>query len=272
MIPQIRYFIRVVLARAYVRVIGAQRELSWIIGDTLLPFLSVAAYIYVYKAMNAPPEYTGFVVLGGILVTFWIHMIWSMGMQFFWEKEMGNLGLFLMSPLPRPALLLGMALGGMIMTGSRALIIYIASRLMFDITFSISDPWLIVWISFATLVALYGLGMMMSSLFFLAGRGVFHSMQVLMEPVFFLGGFYFPVKQLGMITATAAAAIIPITLGLDALRQTMFSTLDTGLFDPHTEMWWLFGMGAVFLYAAIIIVDKLEAIGRRDGKLILKNE
>ena len=93
-----------------------------------------------------------------------------------------------------------------------------------------------------------------------------------MEPVFFLGGFYFPVKQLGMLTATAAAAIIPITLGLDALRQTMFSATDTGLFDPRTEMWWLFGMGTVFLYAAIIIVDKLEAIGRRDGKLILKND
>jgi hypothetical protein len=75
-----------------------------------------------------------------------------------------------------------------------------------------------------------------------------------------------------MITATAAAAIIPITLGLDALRQTMFSTIDTGLFDPHTEMWWLFGMGAVFLYASIIIIDKLETIGRRDGKLILKND
>ncbi len=272
MSKSVGYFIRVVLARAYVRVIGAQREMSWVIGDTLLPFLSVAAYIYVYKAMNAPPEYTGFVVLGGILVTFWIHMIWSMGMQFFWEKEMGNLSLFLMSPLPRPALLLGMALGGMVMTGSRALIIYIASRLMFDIKFSISDPWLIVAISLATLVALYGVGMMMSSLFFLAGRGIFNGMQVLMEPVFFLGGFYFPVKQLGMLTATAAAAIIPITLGLDALRQTMFSALDTGLFDPHTEMWWLFGMGVVFLYAAIIIVDKLEEIGRREGKLILKND
>ncbi|MBT7790666.1 MAG: hypothetical protein HN757_17515, partial [Calditrichaeota bacterium] len=98
MITGVRYFLKVALARAYVRIIGAQRELSWIIGDTLLPFLSVAAYVYVYRAMNAPPEYTGFVILGGIVVTFWMHMLWSMGMQFFWEKEMGNMALYLMAP------------------------------------------------------------------------------------------------------------------------------------------------------------------------------
>ena len=80
------------------------------------------------------------------------------------------------------------------------------------------------------------------------------------------------VKQLGMITATAAAAIIPITLGLDALRQTMFSAINTGLFTPQVEMWWLLGMGTVFLYVSIIIVHKLEEIGRRDGRLILKND
>ena len=95
MIGRIRYFLQVVVARAYVRVIGAQRELSWLVGDTLLPFLTVCAYIYVYRAMKAPPEYTGFVVLGGVIMTFWVHMLWSMAMQLFWEKETGNLARYL---------------------------------------------------------------------------------------------------------------------------------------------------------------------------------
>ncbi len=274
MIREILYFLQVAAARAYVRVIGAQREMSWFIGDTLLPFLTVAAYVYVYKAMNAPPEYTGFVILGGIVVTFWMHMIWSMGMQFFWEKEMGNLERYLMAPLSRPALLLGMAVGGIVMTSTRALTIFLVSYFWFDIRFDASDPLLALAISLATLLALYGMGMMMSSLFFLAGRGIYYGMQIFAEPIFFLGGFYFPVRQLGMITATAAATIIPVTLGLDALRQTMLGVKDARLilFSPETELMWLLAMGAVFVYISIILLGKMETLGRREGKLFLKNQ
>ena len=182
------------------------------------------------------------------------------------------MALYLASPLSRPALLLGMAVGGMFMTSTRALMIYLASRFLFDIHFNVTEP-LMVWaVSLATLLALYGLGMMMSSLFFIAGRGIFYGMQVMMEPVFFLGGFYFPVKQLGVMVATAAAAIIPVSLGLDALRQTMFGAYYTALFTPRTELITLLAMGVVFVWASIIILHKMEAVGRRDGKLFLKNQ
>ncbi len=267
-----RYFIKVVLARAYVRVIGAQRELSWIIGDTLLPFLTVAAYVYVYRAMNAPPEYTGFVILGGILMSFWTHILWSMGMQLFWEKEMGNLAAYLMTPMPRPALLTGMALGGMVMTGSRALIIFLASKFVFGIHFNVTEPWLALAVFLATLGALYGLGMSLCSLFFIAGRGVNHSIQLMHEPMYFLGGFYFPVKQLGTMLASAAAAFIPVTLGLDALRQTMFSAYSTGLISPITELYILMGMTVLFVGISLIALRKLEDLGRKHGKLTLQNQ
>lgn len=267
-----RYYLQVVVARAYVRVIGAQRELSWLVGDTLLPFLSVAAYVYVYRAMNAPPEYTGFVILGGILMTFWVHVLWSMGMQFFWEKEMGNLARYLMAPLPRSALLMGMALGGMVMTGSRALIIYLASRFMFGIRFNVSEPWLALAIFIATLAALYGMGMALSSLFFMAGRGVNHSLQLMHEPIYFLGGFYFPVRQLGTMLATGVAAVIPVTLGLDALRQTMFSAYSTGLMSPVKELYILIGMAVLFVALSLVAVRKLEDLGRKHGKLTLQQQ
>jgi len=269
---KVRYFIRVVIARAYVRVIGAQRELSWVIGDTLLPFLSVSAFVLVYRAMKAPPEYTGFVVLGGLLMTFWLHMIWTMAMQLFWEKEMGNLARYLMTPLSRPALLLGMALGGIIMTSSRAMIIYLASRLVFNMRFQVDEPWMAVGIFIVTLAALYGMGMTLSSLFFMAGRGVLYGMQLFYEPVFFLGGFYFPVRQLGMILATAAAALIPTTLGLDALRQTMLGAYRTGLLRPSVELAILTAMAIMFITISIIAVHRMEELGRRYGKLVLKEQ
>lgn len=267
----VRYFIRATIARAYVRVIGAQRELSWIVGDTLLPFLSVAAYVLVYRAMGAPPRYTEFVVLGGVLIAFWMHMIWSMGMQLFWEKEVGNLERFLMTPMPRSALMLGMALGGMVMTTSRAAIIYIAAVFLFDIHFTISDPWMSVALFMATMTALYGMGMTLASLFFMAGRGIFYALGVMQEPMFFLGGFFFPIKALGMLAA-AGAALIPTALGLDGLRQTMMGAYDVGYLPPVTEFWLLLGMGAIFLATSVYAVEKLEQLGRDQGKLILRNQ
>ncbi len=266
-----RYFIRATIARSYVRVIGAQRELSWILGDTILPFLSVASYIYVYKAMGAPEEYTGFVVLGGILVTFWMHMIWSMGMQLFWEKEVGNLERFLMTPMPRSALMLGMAVGGMLMTSSRALMIYFAAKLLFKMEFNVTEPWMAFAVFMATMAALYGMGMTLASFFFMAGRGVFYALGIMMEPMFFLGGFYFPVKHLGMF-AFAGIALIPTTLGLDALRQTMLGAYDTGFLPPLVEFWILIGMAVVLTAISIYTVDKLEQIGRERGKLVLRNQ
>ncbi|MFN3820767.1 MAG: ABC transporter permease [bacterium] len=267
----IRYYLRVVWARAYVRVVGAQRELSWIVGDTVLPFLTLAGYIYVYRGLNAPPQYTGFVVLGGIMMAFWMHNLWSMGMQFFWEKEVGNLERFLITPMPRTALLLGMAVGGMIMTSSRALIIYLASRFWFGVEFPIDKPWLTLAIFLTTLSALYGLGMAFSSLFFIAGRSIYNLIGILGEPIFFLGGFFFPVRYLGLL-AYASAALIPLTLGLDALRQTALGAYSQGLLPPVTELKILLGVAVVFIIIAFRAIGVLEAKGRIEGTLILKNQ
>lgn len=266
-----RYFIKATIARSYVRVIGAQRELSWILGDTLLPFLSVAAYVLVYKAMGAPEEYTGFVILGGVLVTFWMHMIWSMGMQLFWEKEMGNLERYLMTPMPRSALMLGMALGGIYMTATRAAMIWIAAKWLFQMKLNITEPWIALALFLATMAALYGMGMTLSSFFFMAGRGIFYGLGVMTEPMFFLGGFYFPVKHLGMF-AFIGVSLIPTTLGLDGLRQTMLGSYSSGFMTPLNELWVLLAMAVVLTAISVYAVDKLERIGRERGKLVLRNQ
>src|SRR2546422_2862998 len=49
------------------------------------------------------------VVLGGTMVAFWLNVLWSMASQLYWEKEIGNLQLYMMAPMNRMALLGGMA-------------------------------------------------------------------------------------------------------------------------------------------------------------------
>ncbi|HXQ39198.1 MAG TPA: hypothetical protein VN843_34685, partial [Anaerolineales bacterium] len=86
-----RLFLKTIVARAYPRIIGQQREKSWIFFEIFLPMLAVAAYVYVYRAIGAPEEYVGFVVVGGAMTAFWMNVLWSMSSQLYWEKEQGNL-------------------------------------------------------------------------------------------------------------------------------------------------------------------------------------
>ncbi|HLF87516.1 MAG TPA: hypothetical protein VI451_01090, partial [Anaerolineales bacterium] len=102
-----RLFLQTVIARAYPRVIGQQREKSWIFFDLFLPMMGVAAYVFVYRAIQAPEDYTGFVVVGGAMTAFWLNVLWSMSSQLYWEKEQGNLALYIMAPNSMMAILLG---------------------------------------------------------------------------------------------------------------------------------------------------------------------
>src|SRR5688500_19849173 len=87
-----RLFLKTIVARAYPRIIGQQREKSWIFFEIFMPMLAVAAYVYVYRAIGAPEEYVGFVVVGGAMAAFWMNVLWSMSGQSYWEKEQGRLG------------------------------------------------------------------------------------------------------------------------------------------------------------------------------------
>ena len=51
-----RLFLKTIIARAYPRIIGQQREISWLLFDVVMPMLAVIAYVFVYRALNAPEE------------------------------------------------------------------------------------------------------------------------------------------------------------------------------------------------------------------------
>src|SRR5215207_4082078 len=128
-----KLFVAAALARTYPRVAWLFRSRSWMIQETLLPVLAVAAFAYTYRAMNAPPQYTGFVVLGAAMTTFWMNVLWGLGAQLYWERDSGNLELYVMSPAPMMGVLTGMALGGMTTTLVRATAITVTGVLLFDV-------------------------------------------------------------------------------------------------------------------------------------------
>ena len=74
------------------------REPSWLFFEILLPFLTTSAFVFVYRALQAPEAYIGFVVLGGALSAFWLNVVWMMAGQLYWEKSQGNLELYFAAP------------------------------------------------------------------------------------------------------------------------------------------------------------------------------
>jgi ABC-2 type transport system permease protein len=216
-----KLFFQTVIARAYPRVVGAQREKSWMFFDIFLPLLAVAAYVFVYRAIGAPETYVGFVVMGGAMTAFWLNILWSMSSQLFWEKVQFTVASF-------------SALFG---------------------TFTL------------TMVALYGMGMMFSSLFLLLNREAWHLASLAQEPIYLLSGFYFPLKSLGFWLA-AGASIIPLAVGMDAMRQLVFPAGPSfGFLSVPIELGILGVLSVVFLVGARYLLEYMERLAIREGRL-----
>ena len=262
-----KLFLMTVIARAYPRLVGQQREKSWVFFDILLPMLAVCSYVFVYRAIGAPEAYVGFVVMGGAMTAFWMNIMWSMSSQLYWEKEQGNLALYIMAPNSMMAVLLGMAVGGLFATFLRAIAIIALGTLLFHVQYTIISFWQLLAIFFTAMTALYGMGMMSASLFLLLSREADHLAQLATEPVFLVSGFYFPIKSLNFWVA-AAASIIPLTLGLDAMRQLVFSTGATlGFLDTRLELGILIVLCVVFLIGARLLLGYMERLAIREGRL-----
>lgn len=263
-----RLFWMTVFARAYPRLVGAMRERSWMFFETLFPLLGVAGYVFVYRAIEAPKEFEGFAVVGGGMTAFWLNVLWAMGSQFYWDKDAGNLELYVLAPAPLMAILLGMAVGGLFFAGVRSLTILAVASLLFGVSYQVASLPQLVVVFFVTMAALYGMGMMFASVFLASGREAWHISNLLQEPIYLASGFYFPVTAMGPIVAYAAS-VIPLTLGLDAMRQLLFLSDPKFVFLPvWTEVGVLAVLAVIFIGAAYYSLSRLEEIGRREGRLI----
>ena len=267
MIEDLVLNLRAAYARLWVRVKGGNREPHWIITEVTIPILTLSAYIYLYKMLNAPAEFAGFVVIGGTMIAFWSNVLWNMSAQFYWEKETGTLQMYLVAPVSRMAILLGMALGGMVNTALRAVAILLVGTLIFHVPILMHEPVTAVLIFALTIIALYALGMLFASLFLMYGREAWHTANLLQEPVYFLSGFYFPVRYLPFLIQLVASAI-PITFGLDGIRRVIISGETLVDVLPHVAALAVFIL--ILLPLAKFALNYMENLGKKEGRLTLR--
>src|SRR5262245_22750806 len=258
--------LRATWARMYVRVVGSAREPAWIMSDAVFPALTMASFVLLYRALGAPHSFEALAVLGGVMSTYWINVLWGMGAQLYWEKQSGQLQLYFVAPCSRMAILTGMAVGGVFMTTTRAAIAIGVGFGLLGARVPAFDLLSLLLVFVVTMAALYALGMTLASLFLLYGREAWHVCNALQEPVFLMSGLYFPIRALGALGALAAG-LVPLGLGVDAMRQTLLGPAARGLLPVAIEVAILGGLAAVFMVLARASLAYLENLSKQEGRL-----
>ena len=109
--------------------------------------------------------------------------------------------------------------------------------------------------------------MMTASIFLVLSREAWHLSNLAQEPIYLASGFYFPLKSLNFWVA-AGASIIPLSLGLDAMRQLSFPPESFPPFLPvKYEILGLIVLSILFLFGARLFLSKMEKLAISEGRL-----
>lgn len=266
---EIRRWVRTMKGRAYVRIMSVYGEPLWIAVDVGFPFFSSLALALLYESAGMK-SIVGFAILGGIMVSFWGNVLWSMASGFNWDKQVGLFEIYLSSPASLTAILIGMSLGGIVNTIPSSFFIAVIGWLIFSPP--IQPNWLAVAVTFfLTLAGLYAMGMTLSSLYLAYGREAESLNEALHEPISMLSGVYFPsVGQFSPFpfVIQALASLIPLTLGMYSLRASLFFGADITSLWPYLAL--LAAMAVILIIATKKAFKILEERGRRTGSLTVR--
>jgi ABC-2 type transport system permease protein len=113
--------------------------------------------------------------------------------------------------------------------------------------------------------------MVFASAFLLYGREAWHVVNLLQEPVYLLSGLNYPVRTLGRVVS-CLASLIPLTLGVDALRQVLFEEQAEGLLPLGIEIGLLAGLAMTLVVLAHWCLTRLERKAREEGRLTIRGQ
>lgn len=265
-----RHALQSIAGRAYPRVFGMLREPSWLFFDLVFPILNMSSIVFLLRSRGVDDAWVSATILASALLTFWASVIWMMGAQFHWERDSGNLTLYITAPVGLGSIALGMAVGGAIGVLIRAAIIVAAGSVLYGATYAVADPLLFAVTLLAGIAAMYSLGICLSSIFLISGREADHLGGLLNEPMQLFGGVYAPVRNLGPI-GLVAVGVLPLAPAIDALRQLALPQLGAnGLLPVPVEIALLVAMSVFFGVLGRRLLAYIERVGRAGGRLLTR--
>ena len=143
------------------------------------------------------------------------------GVSVVWDREFGFLRELLVAPLGRTGIVLGKALGAFVVGLLQVLLMLLIAPIV-GATVEVATVLRLIPIVFVLSIALSGLGLMVAS-FMRSQQGFQLLIQLLIFPLIFLAGVFFPVNQ-APDWLQVLSKFNPLTYGVDAFRQVFLGS------------------------------------------------
>jgi ABC-2 type transport system permease protein len=234
---------RTMYGRTWVRVRSMYNEPLWLLVGIAFPLFTTFGLGFLYRSAGVG-SIAGFAVIGGIAVSFWSNVVWSMATQFYWDKQEGIFELYLVSPAPISAILVGMSVGGFVGTAPSALLVGIIGWQVF--------------------------GSSVTPIWWLIAESLNDSVQ---QTVSMFSGVYFPTLGLGSpfpASLQLLVSLIPLTIGMDLLRKAIFTPLASTFPTIDEDLAILVVLCVVFFVMAQRSIGYMRERGRKNGTLVVR--
>lgn len=250
---------------AYREVLRFVNERSRILSSLAFPLLFLvifgAGFGGVIGSMSPGVDFIQFMYPGIVAMTVLTSSLFA-GVSVVWDREFGFLREILVAPIGRSGIVLGKALGATMTALLQVLLMLIVAPLL-GLTLTPQTIAALVPLVVILALGLSGLGIVIAS-FMTSQQGFQLVMQLLIFPLIFLAGVFFPVND-APPWLEVLSKLNPLTYGVDAIRQVILGP-GTGLgvvIGGHTmtvleDVLVIGGLGAVLLGAAVAAFSRQE--------------
>ena len=204
---------------AYREILRYVTERSRIVSSLAMPLLLLivfgAGFTNVIGAMGSGIDYIQFMYPGIIAITVLTTSLFA-GISVVWDREYGFLREILVAPISRTGIVLGKALGATLQASVQVALMLVLAPVLgvhLDLGIVLGLIPMIIILS----LGLAGLGIMLAS-FMRSQQGFQTMMQIIIFPLIFLAGVFFPVNDVPT-WMEFISKVNPLTYGVDAIRQ-----------------------------------------------------
>jgi ABC-2 type transport system permease protein len=239
---------------AYREILRFVSDRSRLLSSLFMPLLFLlifgAGFTKALGPLARNVNYIQFMYPGLIAMTVLTSSLFA-GMSVVWDREFGFLKEILVAPIGRTGIVFGKAAGGTMVAFAQVLMMLVLAPFL-HVPLSPRIVLSLVPIVIVLSIALSGLGILVAS-FMQSQQGFQVLVQVLIFPLIFLAGVFFPVNNIPDWLAVISK-VNPLTYGVDAIRQVF---LGSGL-----------GLGVSVLGHTMSIVEEAALVGVLGGLML----
>ena len=250
---------------AYRELLRFVNERSRIISSLAFPLMFLvifgAGFGQIIGSLAPGVDFIAFMYPGIVAQTVLTSSLFA-GVSVVWDREFGFLREILVAPIGRTGIVLGKAIGATI-TGLLQVLLMLILAPFLGVELRLDIVLELIPIVIILALGLSGLGILIAS-FMTSQQGFQLVIQLLIFPLIFLAGVFFPVDNVPDWLAVISK-VNPLTYGVDAIRQVLLGTLPgigvtigdhrVTLFE---EVAIISGLGVMLLGSAVVVFNRRD--------------